>query len=341
MELSIIVPVYRAEHCISTCIDSILTQKYQDFELILVDDGAPDRSGQICDEYAKRDSRIQVIHKKNGGVSSARNAGLEMAGGRYILFVDSDDYVEPEYASAMLSAAKEHPDCGHIWCGFQTVTDYNHSNAAPNLRTGKRVLWFNRTEIMTLHELWLDTGPCNKLYRMDVIRENAIRFPEDLSLGEDWLFNLQYLDAAPSERILVVTKPLYNYVRTGQASLDEGYRPDMLQIYRRLNSTCEEYLKKWAVPEEQVQKFYNSRFYTYEKVLYNTFRSPNRANREKYRWNRRLMKSEEFRKALAERDCWIHPLYLLAYRLASYRLIAALNLLQKAKKRLQSARRRA
>ena len=70
MELSIIVPVYRAEHCISTCIDSILTQKYQDFELILVDDGAPDRSGQICDEYAKRDSRIQVIHEKNGGVGA-------------------------------------------------------------------------------------------------------------------------------------------------------------------------------------------------------------------------------------------------------------------------------
>ena len=332
--LSIIVPVYRAEHYISTCITSILAQTNGDFELILIDDGSPDRSGQICDSWAERDNRIQVIHKKNGGVSSARNAGLAAAKGQYILFVDSDDYVEPEYASSMLTAAKENPNCGHIWCGFQTVSDYNRSDAVPNLKTDKEVLQFMRSEIMTLHELWLDSGPCNKLYRSDIIRQHGIHFPEDMSLGEDWLFNLQYLDASPSECILVVTKPLYNYVRTGQASLDEGYRPDMLQIYRKLNSECEKYLKKWAVSAEQIQKFYNSRFYTYEKVLSNTFRNPNGTKKEKYRWNRRLMRSEEFRSVLLTRDCWVHPLYMLAYRLGSYRLIAAFNTLRKATQRL-------
>ena len=93
---SIITPVYKAERFIQNCIESVLSQTYQDFELILIDDGSPDKSGTICDEYANNDSRIKVIHKLNGGVSNARNQGLDIATGIYILFLDSDDYLSPE-----------------------------------------------------------------------------------------------------------------------------------------------------------------------------------------------------------------------------------------------------
>ena len=93
-KVSIIVPVYKAEQYLHRCVDSILSQSFTDCELILVDDGSPDKSGEICDEYASRDSRIQVIHKQNGGVSSARNAGLDVAHGEYVWFVDSDDWIE-------------------------------------------------------------------------------------------------------------------------------------------------------------------------------------------------------------------------------------------------------
>ena len=97
MKVSAIVPVYNVEKYIYRCVDSILNQTFSDFELILVDDGSPDNCPQICDEYAKKDSRIKVIHKENGGLSSARNAGLDIASGEWISFIDSDDWIHKDY----------------------------------------------------------------------------------------------------------------------------------------------------------------------------------------------------------------------------------------------------
>ena len=101
--ISVIVPVYKVEQFIHRCVDSILNQTYTNLEIILVDDGSPDRCGEICDEYAEKDSRIRVIHQKNGGPSAARNAGLDICTGEYIAFVDSDDYIEPDMLQQLLS----------------------------------------------------------------------------------------------------------------------------------------------------------------------------------------------------------------------------------------------
>ena len=125
--VSIVVPVYKIENVLHYCIDSILNQIYEDFELILVDDGSPDNSGKICDEYAKKENRIKVIHKENGGVSSARNCGIDAAKGKYICFVDSDDYVNKNYLEILIKTKSEHPEFDNIWCYFQTVTDYDCS----------------------------------------------------------------------------------------------------------------------------------------------------------------------------------------------------------------------
>ena len=100
-EISIIVPVYKVEKYLNRCIDSILAQSFPDFELILVDDGSPDKSGKICDDYAAKDSRVKVIHKENAGVSAARNSGLAMSSGSYIMFCDSDDFVDKNWCGAL------------------------------------------------------------------------------------------------------------------------------------------------------------------------------------------------------------------------------------------------
>lgn len=100
--ISVIVPIYNVEKYLARCVDSIVNQTYKDFELILVDDGSPDNSGKICDEYAKKDSRIKVVHKKNGGLSDARNAGMAVATGEYISFIDSDDYVSDDFFECLL-----------------------------------------------------------------------------------------------------------------------------------------------------------------------------------------------------------------------------------------------
>ena len=94
--ISVIVPIYKVEKYLQKCVDSILAQTYSNLEIILVDDGSPDRCGELCDEYAEKDGRIRVIHKKNGGLSDARNAGIDVAAGKYLAFVDSDDYIHPK-----------------------------------------------------------------------------------------------------------------------------------------------------------------------------------------------------------------------------------------------------
>ncbi len=319
--VSVIIPVYNCINSLAHCVNAVLQQTYTAFELILVDDGATDHSGALCDSFAEKDTRIRVIHKPNGGVSSARNAGIDAATGEYITFCDSDDYLEPDYLELLLLAANDNSACGHIWCGFQTVTGDQKENAVPNMTSDKQILYYTQQEFMTLHELWLDTGPWNKLYRTEIIRTSNLRFPADLSLGEDWLFNLAYLDASPSDQIAVVTKPLYNYVRGNNESLDSKYRGDLLEIYRRLCSACLSYLRKWNLDTDQMEKFYNSRFYMYEKVLSNTMRNSGQGRREKIAWNNALMQSEEFKEVLRMRTCFVHPAYLAAYRSGNYRSV--------------------
>lgn len=316
--VSIIVPAYNCIKSLECCVCSIRQQTYTNFELILVDDGSTDGSGKLCDRFAAEDDRIRVIHKPNGGVSSARNAGIDAATGGYITFCDSDDYLEPDYLETLVQTAKSNPDCGHIWCCFQTVTGYQKENAAPNYTSTKSLLWYTLQDYMSLHEMWLDAELWNKLYRTNIVQTAKVRFPEDLSLGEDWLFNLAYIDASANEKIVVVTEPLYNYIRGNDESLDSKYRKDLLDIYRRLNDTCLSYLRKWKLPAEQIEIFYNSRFYLYEKVLRNTMRAPDKTKREKIKWNSTFMQSDEFKESLQARKCFIHPLYLFAYRSGNF-----------------------
>lgn len=329
--ISIIVPVYNCIESLKYCVQSIQQQTYMNWKLVLVDDGSTDGAAGLCDQLAEMDSRIEVIHKPNGGVSSARNAGIDAAIGEYITFCDSDDYLEPDYLAALLQTAESNPDCGHIWCCFQTVTGYQKENAVPNYSAAEAVQRYTLQDYMTLHEMWLDAGPCNKLYRSDIIKSSGVRFPEDLSLGEDWLFNLAYIDASKNDRIAVITKPLYNYVRENDESLDSKYRSDLLDIYRRLNDACLTHLQKWGVSDAQMSKFFDSRFYLYERVLRNTMRAPDKNMREKIRWNNAFLRSAEFREALETRECFVYPLYLMAYRSGNFKNVLLADRLCKMK----------
>jgi glycosyltransferase involved in cell wall biosynthesis len=333
--VSVIIPAYNCIKSLKYCVDSVLRQTYADFELILTDDGSKDGSGELCDEFAARDKRIRVIHKPNGGVSSARNTGIDAANGEYITFCDSDDYLEPNYLATLVNTAEKNPDCGHIWCGFQTVTGYKKENAVPNFTASEAVTYYTLKDYMTLHEMWLDTGPWNKLYKTEIIKNSKVRFSEDLSLGEDWLFNLSYIDASENDKFAVISKPLYNYVRGNSDSLDSKYRKDLLDIYRRLNSECLAHLKSWNVPEAQIEKFYDSRFYSFEKVLYNTMRAPDMSRREKIRLNSEFMSGEEFREALRTRKCFVHPLYLAAYKSGNFSNVLLADSIHKLKKHIK------
>lgn len=172
--ISVIIPVYKVEEYLAKCVDSVLAQTYGNLEVILVDDGSPDGCGKICDDYAARDSRVKVIHKQNGGLSSARNAGIDAASGDYLAFVDSDDWIEPDAYDAMLSAALQY----HVKLVCAGRLDEDAGTGA--VREG---LCPQKEEVVSGKELvsrifrWdhLDSAAWDKLYARELFRE--IRYP--------------------------------------------------------------------------------------------------------------------------------------------------------------------
>lgn len=184
-KVSVIVPVYRVEKYICSCVESILSQSFSDFELILVDDGSPDKCGEICDEYAKRDNRVKVYHKQNGGVSSARNLGIENAKGEWLCFIDGDDRVEPTYLEDFKL------------CESHELYVQGYVEVSPNgeiIRIHKaETEETNLADILAeLENKIIINSPCFKLYNRNIIKNNQIRFDENLSLGEDHIFSLTY-----------------------------------------------------------------------------------------------------------------------------------------------------
>lgn len=332
MIISIIVPVYKVENVLHYCIDSILNQTFQDFELILVDDGSPDDSRKICDEYAEKDTRVKVIHKENGGVSSARNAGIEVAQGEYICFVDSDDYLENDYLEVLIETKKKYSDYDNIWCGFQTVEDYNGKNKELVISDNNtEISCYSLEDIMILHEKWLDASPCNKIFNKRFVDSNKIKFSENLSLGEDLLFNFQYLDCT-EKKIVVINKPLYNYIRDGKESLDNKYYPNLLEIYRRLNFETEKYANKWNLSDCQISKMYNSFFFRLESVLRNTFSQKNKESfRKKLKYNNEILRSNDFQQSMRRMDASIHPMYRFAYNSKKYIFVMLADILSNIK----------
>lgn len=184
--ISVIAPVYNAEKYLHRCIDSILVQSFTDFELLLINDGSKDNSGKICDEYAAKDSRIRVFHKENGGVSSARNLGLENAKGDYIMFVDSDDYMFPEMCELM-AATIESKKADLVVCG---TTETGGGYWRPAADEDYSLAQLKENFVQLLHTELL-SPPWNKIFKRAIIGEQ--RFREDVSFGEDLMFNLGYI----------------------------------------------------------------------------------------------------------------------------------------------------
>lgn len=212
--LSVIVPVYNVEEYLPRCVDSILAQTYANLELILVDDGAKDQSGAICDDYARRDSRIRVIHKQNGGLSSARNAGMDIAQGEYITFVDSDDWIEPDAYEHLLGLMQRYQV--KLVCGGNY--DVEDSTGVKTLGVCPKA-----EEVITSEEmvrrmfLWqgCDSSVCDKIFHRELLK--GFHFPEG-KVCED--VAITYKIILSTDRAVLSEKPFYNYLhRSGSITM--------------------------------------------------------------------------------------------------------------------------
>ena len=217
--VSIIVPVYNAEACLRRCVESVLNQEYADFELLLADDGSRDGSGRICDEYAAADSRVRVFHKENSGVSDSRNLCLDQARGRYLQFLDADDWITANATKLLVQAMEEHL-CDLVISDFYRVVGERVSPKGD----------IDEAQVLSREEYasHMMENPANyyygvlwnKLYRREIVERHHLRMDPAISWCEDFMFNLEYIRRAKTFFALQV--PVYYYVKTKGSLCTQG-----------------------------------------------------------------------------------------------------------------------
>ena len=259
--ISIIVPIYNREKTIGRCIESIVNQTFQDLEILLVDDGSSDGSVEVCKKYAEIDTRIRVLQKKNGGVSSARNEGIRHAQGEYIQFVDSDDYIEPDMSRKLYEALKKY-NAQVAVCGFREKFSKEQEDIVrqPSEEVVTEVRYMEKYVDGLFENCYIQC--CwNKLYEKKYIQHT---FREDYTYGEDLLYNLEYLEKI--ERVVFVPESLYIYEHTEGESLTSKYRKDEIDLRIRLMKRtfyfCDTYLEGEKSESEFASKMMRAIIYS-------------------------------------------------------------------------------
>lgn len=241
--VSIIIPVYNVEKYLCRCVDSILTQSFSDFELIMIDDGSRDNSGKICDEYALKDTRIIILHNANQGAAAARNAGLDKASGKYVSFIDSDDYINPVFLEQMVSALEsDHTDL--VMCDI-SLTVNSKSQQIIKCKFPNNTTVVGREEVLKNIVQYKCNGYSplwNKLYKRNIIEQHNLRIPLNLSFGEDLIFNILYFKECST--IKYINAPLYYYEQT-ESGLYKKYRLDYLSDCMLCRGYMLEYLREY------------------------------------------------------------------------------------------------
>lgn len=294
-----IVPVYNGEKLLPRAVDSVLAQTFSDFELILVNDGSVDGTAPVCDGYAARDGRVRVLHRSNGGVSAARNAGMEAAGGKYMAFLDADDYLEPDALASLLRAVEETgartAACGH----FNTLPDGSESPEAPPMAAGRHSAEEARRGIsLPLLADRLRENPVNGylwryLFDAALIREHSLRFTG--AYLEDELFLIEYF--AIGSDLAVVDAPLYHYF-INPFSVTHRYLADYTGVFLTSFRLKHALVEKYAL-EVPAHWTYNTCWANLLIAVANEFAPGNSASLgQKVKATKSICAMEPFRSAL-------------------------------------------
>lgn len=217
--VSIIVPIYNAENYLRRCVDSILNQEYTDFELLLVNDGSTDASGDICEEYGDQDPRVIVIQKENTGVSDSRNRALDRARGKYLQFLDSDDWITPDATRLFVRAAEEY-SCDMVISDFYRVVGERLSTKGDIEEEGVLTREEFAAHMMENPADFYYGVLWNKLYRRDIVEEHNLRMDTDINWCEDFMFNLEYIRYA--KVFYALHAPIYYYVKRKGSLASQG-----------------------------------------------------------------------------------------------------------------------
>lgn len=271
-KVSVIIPIYNTEKYLSRCMKSVLKQTLKDIEIILVDDESPDHAPEMCDKYAKADSRIKVIHKKNGGLGYARNSGMELATGEYVAFLDSDDYVDIKMYEALYCVAKE-KQCDVVLSGYYFVDrDGNISDCKNSMaktvyeNDGVKKVLFGT--LGAAPEDWADNilgmSVWRGIYSLNAIKKNEIQFPSEREyICEDAIFHIDFF--AQAKRAAIIEEPMYYYCNNPE-SLSRVFRKDRFEKDKIVYQKEYEMLEKYGILDEG-KTYIDRMFLTFARVF--------------------------------------------------------------------------
>lgn len=265
IKVSIIVPVYNAEKYLKQCVESLLSQTYRNVEIILVDDGSPDESPELCNAYASKDKRVRVIYKKNEGAALARKTGLEAATGEYVLFVDCDDWLEPNTVLNCLNIAlRDNADC--VMFGYvreypqksisSPLFDFNFSYelSVSEEKIHRRVVGLIGNELRNPQQIDSLSSVCMKLYKSDIARKGKIISERIVGTSEDTIFNLYALDGC---KISYINKCFYHYRKSNAQSITTQHKPDLAEKWDVMYDIMQEYIDGSGRKDEYRTPFLN------------------------------------------------------------------------------------
>ena len=285
MRVSVIIPVYNLEKYIGRCLDSLVSQDFSDYEVIVVNDGSTDNTAQICDEYARKYDFIRAVHKKNGGVSSARNLGIDLAEGEYIMFVDGDDYVTSNYISTMYQCQIENPDKMIVCNMFKKRESEIEFNTY--CKNDNKKYYYQKIEYFKLYKSRLSAYPVNKIFSKKTLKLNDISFNENHEVAEDVVFVSEYYNFFNG--FIIISTPLYYYCILDSGA-DSRYRKDRFHKISHA-FTCRINL----VGKENLSEFCDEYLWSFISCLDNTFDKRNTDNFfKKIKYNNSILKSEAF-----------------------------------------------
>lgn len=282
-KISVIVPVYNKESYLKECIESILQQRYQKMELILVDDGSTDGSGAICDSYGQSDKRIVVIHQKNAGPTAACVAGMHAATGEYYMFVDSDDYVEPKMLTEMAARLKgvrgEVVCCNHI-LERQKKTEAVYSAVAPGVYTGEKLDKEIKAKLIGQEQKVFPMSRCMKLCERSIFEGNEKYYDYDIRFGDD--SHLMYPAMLSCTRVVIMEEALFYHYRYVEGSIIHRYDDRIYESVEKLMASLKKAAEDKKAPDAE-QTIAREHCYMLLYVLKNELRNPSRKYKKKIR----------------------------------------------------------
>lgn len=259
VKISVIMPVYKVEDYVGKSIESIQAQTLTEWELFAVDDGSPDNSGAICEEYAKKDPRIKVIHQENAGAPAARNVAIDKAVGEFMYFMDSDDWAEPTMLEDMYKIATEN-DRQLVVAGYYIDTYYNDEEKFTQEQFVPSAIYKTQQEFREAAYKLFDKNllytPWNKLFSSEYLRANKLYFPN--TFWDDFPFNLSVVRDV--ERVAVTDKKYYHFIRKRAESETARYRSDMYDKREEENGWMEEIYAHWNIDTPEVREFLARRY---------------------------------------------------------------------------------